>query len=242
MAKTDLARIDADLAERAKSVQQQIGSPESKRITVDQKAGQLMGPGGLGLGDEQKVIVVDFATVNRYYDRPFDQNSPQPPACYAVGDIILDMVPEEGVPARQSDLCRTCWANQWESDAKGKGKACKNSRDLAVVLVDELEDPDVEPALYVVSCSPTSIKSFDAAAAKALQLFGSTPIKAMMMMRVKATANYFNLSFGDLETNPYLERVYPLLEDTADLLGRLPDFSKYERPKNLPHGDVRLQR
>lgn len=239
MAKTDLARIEADLAERAKSIQQQIGGAESKRITVDQKEGTLMGPGGLNLGDEQRVIVVDFCTTNRYYDAPYDPGNPQPPACMAIGDIIADMAPEEGVPAPQSDLCRGCWANEWESDPRGRGKACKNSRDLAIVLADELEDEDIEPELYVVSCSPSAIKSFDAAASKVLQLFAGPPIKAVMTMKVVAKDNYYLLNFGQLEANPYLERVYPLLNDTAAILGRLPDFDQYKRPKHLPPGDVR---
>lgn len=240
MAKANIALIEADLKKRAETVSQQIGVLESRKITVDQKEGQLMGPGGLALGDEQRIIVVDFCTVNRYYDRPYSEGNIGPPACMAVGDIIKDMVPEEGVPAQQSEFCRDCWANEWESDLKGRGKACKNTRDLAIVLADELEDPDVIPELYVVSCSPTSIKSFDAAAAKALQLFGSTPIKAVMTMRVKATANYYNLQFGELEANPHLERVYPLLEDTAVLLGRLPDFGTYQPPKTLMYAnDVR---
>ena len=240
MAKTDLSRIEADLAERAKNLQQQIGQGESRKITVDQKDGQLLGPGGLALGDELRIIVVDFCTTNRYYDRGYDPQNPMPPACMAVGDIIADMVPEDGVPGRQSDACRTCWANQWESDPKGgRGKACKNSRDLAVVLADELEDPDAEPELFLISCSPTSLKSFDAAAAQAYRIFGGTPIKAIMTVRVKATENYYNLQFGDIEANPYIERVYPLLETTADMLSRLPDFSSYEEPKHLPPQDVR---
>lgn len=242
MAKTDIARIDADLAERAKNLQQQLGSSDSKRITIDQKDGQFVGPGGLVLGDELRIVVVDFCTVNRYYDRPYDPEKTMPPACMAIGDVIKDMVPEEGVPAQQSELCRNCWANEWESDSRGKGKACKNTRELAVVLADELEDEDIEPTLYIVSCSPTSIKAFDAAATKIFQLTGGTPIKAVMTMSVVAVKNYYNIQFGHIETNPYLERVYPLLDETAELLSKLPDFSTYEPPRVLPPGDVRNQK
>lgn len=242
MTNSNIARIEAELAERAKTMSEQIGQPDSRKITVDQKEGRLVGPGGLDLGDEQHIVVVDFCTVNRYYDRPYDGNAPMPPACYAVGDIIKDMVPEDGVPAPQSASCATCWANKWESDAKGRGKACKNSRDLAIVLADELEDPDIDPVMYVVSCAPTSLKSFDAAAQQSHRMFGGTPIKAIMTMRVKSTENYFNLAFSDPQPNPYLERVFPLLENTADMLGRLPDFSNYQPPKHLPPGDVRNAR
>lgn len=240
--RADLTTITADLQERAKRLQEQIGQAESRKITVDQKDGTLLGPGGLNLGDEQRIIVVDFCTVNRYYDRGYDSANPQPPACMAIGDIIEEMVPEEGVPAQQSPRCATCWANKWESDLQGgRGKACKNTRDLAVVLLDELEDPDSDPTLYVVSCSPTSLKSFDAAATSILRMMGGPPIMAQMTMRVKATKNYYNLQFGDIEENQYLERVYPLLETTADILGRMPDFSSYEEPKKLPIDDVRNQ-
>lgn len=239
MAKTDLAQLEAELAERAKSLSQQLGAPESKRITVDQKTGELIGPGGTGMGDSVKVVVVDFCTTKRYFDRIYDPANTTPPACMAIGDVISEMVPEEGVPAPQSPQCKTCWANQWESDARGKGKMCKETRDLVVVIAEELEDPDIEPALYLVACSPTSLKSFDATALRVHQLLGGMPMKAIMTMSVHAVENYYNLRFGDIEANPYLDRTLPLLASTQALLGTLPDFSKYEAPKKLPADDVR---
>lgn len=242
MAKTDIVRIEADLAERAKSISQQISAPETRKITVDQKNGQLVGPGGLSFGDEVRIVAVDFCTAKKYYDRPYDPTNKAPPACFAFGDFIAEMVPEDYVPAQQNEKCATCWANQWESDARAKGKACKETRDLAVVLADELEDPEVEPELYIVSCSPTALKAFDAAALKIVQLFNAPPIKAIMTMRSKAVENYYNLSFGEIEANPYLERLYPLLESTAALLAPKIDVTKYERPKVLPTGDVRNAR
>lgn len=239
MPKTDLTQIEAQLAERAKNLQSQLGSLDTRRITVSQKDGQLIGPGGLALGDEVRVIVVEFCTVNKYFDRPYDENKPMPPACVAVGQDLAELRPEDGVPAPQSDLCSTCWANKWESDAKQKGKACKNTRELAVVLYDELEDPDYEPELFIVSCSPTSIKSFDAAATKINQLFNGPPIKAVMTMTAVATNNYYNLRFGQIDAHPYLERVFPMIDDALALLGTLPDFTNYEPPKHLPGDDVR---
>lgn len=238
MAKSDLARIDADLAQRAKRLKEQIGQSDSRRISVDQKDGSFVGPGDLNMGDEIKAVIVDFCTYKRYYDRPYNAANPTPPACVAIGDILSEMAPEEGVPAPQSDLCKNCWANEWGS-GNGRGKACKDSRDLALVLVDELEDDEIEPELYVMSCAPTSIKSFDAAAAKVYQLYNGTPIKAMMTLRVKATENFYNVQFGDIEPNAYLEKTYPLLERTAALLSRMPDFTDYEPPRQLPPKDVR---
>lgn len=242
MAKTDLSTIQEQLAERAKNLTQQLGAPESKRITVDQKSGEFVGPGGTSMGDELRIVVVDFCTTKRYFDRVYDANDTTPPACMAVGDVIAEMVPEEGVPAPQSEMCKDCWANQWETDARGKGKMCKETRDLAIVLYDELEDPDVEPALYVLSCSPTSLKSFDATALRVHQLLGGMPIKAVMTVKAHATENYYNLRFGDIEANAFMDRCLPLLATTPTILGSLPDFSTYKPPKKLPADDVRNQR
>jgi hypothetical protein len=34
---------------------------------------------------------------------------------------------------RQNDICKTCWANEWGSAERGKGKACSNRRRLALI-------------------------------------------------------------------------------------------------------------
>lgn len=248
MSRTDIAAIEAEMAAKAATVSSQIGQSESRKITVDQQTGTLVGPGGLDLGEEQRVIVIDFGSVNKYYDRKYDANNPAPPACMAVGDVLSEMSPDENVPARQSDLCATCWANKWESDpGGGRGKACKNTRELVIVLADDLEDMDTDIEdieMYVVTCSPTSIKAFDATASRIAKTMARPPIGAVMTMRVKATANYYNLTFTDVEVNPYLERVWPLHADgiAADMIGVQPDFTNYEAPKNLPANDARRSR
>lgn len=248
MARTDIAAIEAEMAAKAATVTSQIGQSETRKITVDQQTGTLVGPGGLDLGESQRVVVVDFGSVNKYYDRKYDANNPAPPACMAVGDVLAEMAPEPGVPAPQSDLCAACWANKWESDpGGGRGKACKNTRELVVVLADDLEDMDIEAEdieMFVVSCSPTSIKAFDAVAGRIAKTMARPPIGAVMTMAVKPTANYYNLTFTDVEPNPYLERLWPLYADglAAEMIGVLPDFSNYEAPKNLPASDARRSR
>lgn len=244
MARTDISKLQADQAERAKSLSKQLGAPEGKKITIDPKTGEFTGPGGMTFGDELRVVVVDFCTHKTYYDRPYDPQNSSPPACMAIGEVIAEMVPEEGVPAPQSDLCKNCWANEWESDDRGKGKRCKETRELAVALVDDLEtieNADDVP-LYQISVSPKALKAFDAAANRAYQLFGGMPIEATMLLKVKTEENYFLLQFADIDANPHKDACFALLAQTEAMLGAMPDFSNYEAPKKLPADDVRARR
>lgn len=236
MAKANIATIDADLQKRAENMRERIGSPESRKITVDQKDGVLLGPGGLDLGVKANIIVVDFCNTNKFYDRKYSADNKFPPACFAYGDTIKDMVPEDYAPDIQNEQCGVpnkegcCWANEWGSDpGGGKGKACQNKRHLAVVFSDELEDPSAEPEMYLIEVSPTSVKSFDAAAGAIYrETNGMPPIKKIMTVEVVQTANYFNLRFGVGDDNPYVERVYPLMDRSADLLAPTIDVSGWE--------------
>ena len=238
--RSDLATIDAQLAKEAANVSEQVGQPDGRRVSVSQQDGNFMGPGGINLGNELNIIVVDFCSANRYYDRTYDASTPMPPACVAFGDVIKEMVPESESPAIQSTNCHDCWANQWKSDAKQKGKACKNSRELSFVITDEL-DPDSDPELYTISISPTSVASFDASAVQIARLFNGPPIKAQMTMKVVQKGNYYNLQFGNIEAHEWLAELFPLRDDARDMLGLLPNFDSYEAPKFFPGGDVRNQ-
>lgn len=231
MAKTDLAKIDAELAEKAKALKQQLGAPETKKITIDQQ-GNFIAPGGANLGNELNICVVDFCSKNTFYDRPFVPGNPAAPACIAIGRELADMYPEEESPVKQNDICASCPQNQWGSSGVGNGKACKNTRELAITLIDELEDPDAEPELMLLSLAPTSIKGFDSAAMQAARLYNGPPIKAIFTITTSqpANANYWVVNWSQPEANKYLPRVYPHMEAAEDLISRLPDMSNYEPP------------
>lgn len=231
MAKTDLAKLDAELAEKAKKLKEQLGGPDTKKITIDQQ-GNFIAPGGANLGNELNICVVDFCSKNTYYDRPFVPGNPAAPACIAIGREIADMYPEDDSPVKQNDTCKGCPQNEWGSSGTGNGKACKNTRELAITIVDDLEDEDAEPELMLLSLSPTSIKGFDAAAMQAFRLYNGPPIKAVFTITTEqpAGANYYVIVWGQPEPNPYLTRVFPYMDQAEDLMSRLPDLSTYEPP------------
>lgn len=93
-------------------------------------------------GNQMCVIVGSWCLENVYYKDAFDADNRTPPTCFAFykGDpdekdtmSPPEIVDSEEVFARQSDLCKDCWANQWNSADKGRGKACGNRRRLALI-------------------------------------------------------------------------------------------------------------
>ena len=233
----DLATIDQELAARAAEVSKQVGQPDSKKISVDRN-GNFTGAGGLNLGNEITVCVVDFCSANDYYTAAYDPNNPKPPVCFARGRDIADMYPEETAPEPQSELCASCPHNHFGS--RGNGKACKNTRNLAVVFADELEglgEGEV-PELHLLSVPPTALKSFDAFALQTARLMNGPPIKALVTIKVVQQGNFNTLQFTTPEPNPHYADVYPLMDAAEGIIGRLPDLTNYV-PTRQPAGGRR---
>lgn len=226
MARTSLANIEQQLAQKAADFNKTVQQPQGRRIQLDQKTGNFIAPGDVNLGTEVRLIVVDFCSANRYYPGKYDPNNVVPPVCFAFGDIIDDMAPEAEAPEPQHENCKKCPHNQWGSN--GNGKACKNTRELAVVLADELEDPDYEPELFHISVAPSSIKHFDRCAIDINGLFNGPPIKAIVTMKSKTVKNWVESDFVAPEANPYLERVFDLMEQAPDIIARTPDLTNYK--------------
>ena len=133
--------------------------------------------------DELDVIVVDFIAFNRYYPGMYDEDNIVPPDCFAIGLEPTSMVPSDNSPDKQCASCAGCWANQFKSAANKKGKACGNTRLLAVLLpptggLGVNDDLDSMP-LYTISVSPTAITSFDEHVGKVVRSF-SKPVRGVI--------------------------------------------------------------
>lgn len=88
------------------------------------------------------VVVVANTTEYALYEGKYDPNNPQPPICYAFGKDEAVMVPHEKASKPQHTDCATCPKNAWGSDPNGgKGKACKNTRRLALLAADVINNP-----------------------------------------------------------------------------------------------------
>lgn len=133
-----LTDVYAELAGEGAAVEEEPGgltfvSTRNGRFTLDDEV----------LTEPWETIVLARVYVNTYYDEDFDPDDPQPPACFALATQATrgEMAPHENSPEPQHDRCKGCWANEFGSAERGKGKACKNGLRLAVI--DANEDPEI---------------------------------------------------------------------------------------------------
>lgn len=72
-----------------------------------------------------------------YYINGWSEDNNNPPDCASVNGIV----PDNGVPHKQSETCATCKNNAWGSAPNGgRGKACGDHRRMAVVPLTDLRN------------------------------------------------------------------------------------------------------
>jgi hypothetical protein len=184
---TALVNIDQKLAEAAGGTAVEKPSGGTK---ISTKGGKLTYGGTQFPNNEVDVIVLEFAAKNVYYAGAYDPDNISPPDCFAIElavgkDFEDNLKPHTNVEEPVNPTCLGCKWNEFKSADNGKGKACKNRRDLAVIpatVLDEAEADvakaiaDAEIAVFSVSPSNISVwKGFVAGVARAsLPLWGVT--------------------------------------------------------------------
>ncbi|GAC1659618.1 MAG: hypothetical protein NVS9B12_13180 [Vulcanimicrobiaceae bacterium] len=229
---TSIATIDQQLAAEVADIKQQIGQPSGRKLTV-KPTGSIVTPEGVDLGNEVQIVVLDFVSKNQFYTSPYNPNAVSPPDCYAIGRVIADMAPEKDAPAIQSETCSKCSLNQFGSGNNGKSKACKNSRELAVLVLDP-EDPEAhtrpDAPIYSLSLPPTAIRSFDGAVGTIARALGGPPVKAILTLGAENAGTYALITFSHPEANPDYAAHAARRVECQDLLFRKPDYSAATQP------------
>ncbi len=121
---------------------------------------QLMRDDGDGpRGSIDVVIVKANPNLSKtWYEQGWDENNNNPPDCASANGIV----PDQGVPKKQSEACANCPRNAWGSDPKGgKGKACGDHRRLAVVPKDDLRNEALGGPL-LLRCPAASLQDMAA--------------------------------------------------------------------------------
>jgi len=222
-----MAGWESKLAEMARDESAKEVSTDSDSITWPMGGGTFEYKGS-ELGNTMSVIIVDSTYVNTFYDRPIDTDNLCPPACFAIGDIQGDMVPDESSPVAQADSCAECEKNEFYSAAGGgKGKACRNGRKLAVL------DPEAEEVVAYMNIPPTSIKAYSGHVKKVEAKYKRPVFAVITDLGFDDNVDYAKLTFDFVETieNPeVMQRIMDVRENNAEIMRKPFDVSGYTEP------------
>ena len=135
---TAVTNWDARLAEAAEAAAKAEANSGGGNF-ISLKSGVLSYNGAPVPGNQIAVIIAGAIFENSFYLGDFDPDAPQPPACYAFNVDEEQLAPRpDWVDAPVNPTCEGCPNNAWASAEKGRGKACKNTRRLALVVAGTL--------------------------------------------------------------------------------------------------------
>ncbi len=224
----DAAAIRAQLAKDAEALGKRIQAPGGDKIKLTKKK-TFKTPDGQESEGPLSVVILDFTSMNKFFDRPYKDGEVSPPACFAIGDEPAALVPSANSPDVQSESCAKCPNNEFGS--KGNGKACGNHRILVVRagVGDEGANPDAPK--MIIEVSPTSIKAFDAYVQMVRTQFQVPPIGVVTDIFFDPASEYQSLRFGNPQPNENLDLHFQERAAATERLKAEPDVSKYEKPK-----------
>lgn len=93
-------------------------------------------------------VILHSVHTNILYDGPFDPENPTSPICYAIAEEEEGICPHPDVEHPQNAACKGCRKNEWGTADKGKGKACGNTRRLAVIMAGDFNPKTEEFTPY----------------------------------------------------------------------------------------------
>jgi hypothetical protein len=189
------------------------------RVTQDK---QFLLPDGSKTQGPLDVVIVDFTSMNTFYENDFDKNNIVPPNCFAIGDIPAKLVPSASSPDRQADDCASCPMAAWGSGKNG-GKACKNARVMAVLP----PDADESTPMWLIKTSPTAIKNFDGHVKDVQRTFGVPPIGVVTSIGFDENQTYACLTFSNPTPNENAGLHLSRLEEAKEMLAVEPDVSSF---------------
>lgn len=233
---------EEQLAAEAAAIKSRIAAPSGDRIRFASNRA-LITPDGIE-GDTLEVVIVDFVSSNLFYDGAYDRDNPQPPACFAIGSEPTLLFPSSNSPAKQADTCSACPNNQFGSASNGKGKACKNTRLLAMIPAAALDDPEQEAPIWIMSVPPTSMKAFDTYVHSLSAKHKTVPVGVITEISLDQSVTFAAPRFTVVRplSGEELGVFMPRREEANERLTVEPDTSGYVAPKPVGRGPARGRR
>jgi hypothetical protein len=218
-----IVSIKDQIAAQVAALGDRIVAPGGSKIKL--AAGKMTLPNGEVHSDPVELVIVDFVAKNAFYEDNFDPNNIQPPACFAIGTNPAKLVPSPNAPLPQAATCNECPMNQFGS--KGKGKACKNERSVAVLP----PGAEADAPLWQLSVSPTAVKGFDGYVSGVARTFETVPAGVITQVSLDPSETYPRLMFSSPVPNPNLGEHFARQAEAHAMLTVEPDVSAFGQAK-----------
>lgn len=175
-------------------------------------------------GNKMNCIILDSAIENAWYEDDFDPENPVPPDCFAIGRDEKALAPHENSEQPQGDeetgKCEGCPLNEWGSAAKGRGKACKNLRRLALLPEDALEHGIDEAQVAFLKVPVMSVRNW-ATYVRKLEGMETAPIGVLTEVSLVPDAkSQFRVNFKLVEEldEEHMEALFAKADENEETL------------------------
>ena len=197
-------------------VAQAASSEAPKGGFLSFKGGNISYDDQLIPGNTMDVIVVDFLLENGIFRDKYNANKPASPMCYAIGRDEESLKPHQDCEEPQHTDCETCPNNEWGSDPEGgRGKACKNTRRIAMIPADCLKNgvEGIRKAGTVMCKLPVmSVKNFSTFINQCTKAMELPPFGVVVRMNTKPhPTSLFQVNWtilNSIENQEYMEALY----------------------------------
>lgn len=194
----------------AKTVKMEESTQTGNRIST--KGGVLTYHGNKMKDNKINVIILAALIENAYYDGPYDPDNPRAPVCFAFSEDGEDMAPHDESHDKQNETCEGCPQNEWGTADRGRGKACKNLRRIAVLSFEDTSTNPSSEEIATLSVSVTSVKGYSAYV-KHLAATGLAPwaVRTTISLERPEGKEFSNLFFEQADARPLSEKLYPAI-------------------------------
>lgn len=162
----ELATIEAEMALAAQEMKDNLVVSTNR---ISNRGKQFTLPDGTVAGPTLEIVILGYIRANALFPSTYDPNSPEAPICFAFAKPGDNLAPSSAVEKPESEVCSDCPNDEFGSALTGKGKACKNEYQVAV-LVPSHSMTEV----MTLAISATGMKGFDSSLGGAMKAFGHT--------------------------------------------------------------------
>lgn len=215
---TAVLDIAAEIAKEMALIKKTVSAPGGNRISTRGKEFKL--PNGSKDAGPMTVVILDFMTHNLMYTGRFDPKNPSAPVCFAIGKEIGTMVPSANSPDKQSEDCTSCPMNQFGSN--GNGKACKNTRVLAVVAPNDEEGSPI----MTISVAPMGLKDYDKYVNDTARRFNVPPVGVLTEISFDENTDFEKLLFKVVGPNENLKLHWGRKAEALEILSVEPNLTR----------------